>query len=211
MRRMFSVGLAAALALCVAGTASAATTIDLKFGGIGGPTVTTSLAAPATVTMSVFMTTTDGLEAFSTTIFWNNSDISAIAGTVKWSGILVPGFDSVFAPAMAGPAGTFITFIDNPNKRVFSFDGIQLGSAIPAGTYQLGTIVWLASAAGTTTFTSGIIDGLDGFIGCCGSHIINGTVTFNGATMNVVPEPGTASLLGLGLVGLILAGRRKRA
>jgi hypothetical protein len=32
-----------------------------------------------------------------------------------------------------------------------------------------------------------------------GSHILN-----------IIPEPGTASLMGLGLVGLILAGRRSR-
>jgi hypothetical protein len=35
-------------------------------------------------------------------------------------------------------------------------------------------------------------------------------LVFGTATLNLVPEPGTVSLLGLGLVGLILAGRRSR-
>ena len=41
--------------------------------------------------------------------------------------------------------------------------------------------------------------------------IPDGNMTFNGASLNgVIPEPGTAPLLGLGLVGRVLAGRRIR-
>ncbi len=204
MRRMFSVALAAALALCVAGTASATTTIDLTF-GVSGTNVTT-LSAPGTLTMGVFMTTDDPLEIFATTVFWDNSDTDAIAGTLEWVGFFDAGAFVLWAPLNPGPSGVFI---DNSVNQVNSFDAASLGDTLPAGTYQLGTIVFLA-AVGTTNIISGIISGLDGFA-LTGGTIIDGAITFNGATINVVPEPATASLLGLGLIGLILAGRRKRA
>ncbi len=206
MRRMFSVGLAAALALCVAGTASSSTTIDLIFTSGSGTSVTV-LGGPGTVTLDVFMTTTDGLEIFSTTVFWDNATTSAIAGTVEWFGKFIPPTGPFFSPINPGPAGVFI---DNTALQVNSFDGAFLGGVLPSGTYHLGTIVYQASAVGTTNIISGIIAGLDGFASVA-AGVIDGTVTFNGATINVVPEPATASLLGLGLVGLILAGRRKRA
>ena len=38
----------------------------------------------------------------------------------------------------------------------------------------------------------------------------DGTVIYGNATINLVPEPGTVSLLGLGLIGLVVAGRRAR-
>jgi hypothetical protein len=52
--------------------------------------------------------------------------------------------------------------------------------------------------------------GVDG-LGGAGFADISNTALFHHATVNVVPEPGTAALLGFGLVGLILAGRRNRA
>jgi hypothetical protein len=46
-----------------------------------------------------------------------------------------------------------------------------------------------------------------------GSEIPQGTIIYGNAAVNVgpeIPEPGTVSLLGLGLVGVVLAGRRSR-
>jgi len=208
---MFSVGLAAVLALCVAGAASATTTIDLVFGGSpptvsGGPN-TVTLGAPGTVTMGVFMTTDDPLEIFSVTIAWDNSGTSAAGGTLEWNGINIFGTFFIFTPGIPGLGGTFI---DNAAQRVYAFDGFQsIGSMVPAGTYQLGTIVWSAGSVGTTNISSVITSGLDGFLEP--GNVLPTTLNLNTAIINVVPEPGTASLLGLGLVGLILAGRRKRA
>jgi hypothetical protein len=31
----------------------------------------------------------------------------------------------------------------------------------------------------------------------------------NSAILTIIPEPGTASLLGLGMLGLVMAGRRR--
>ncbi len=206
MRRMFSVGLAAALALCVAGTASASTTIDIIFSS--GTNQTTITPGFGTITAAVIMTTTDGLNSFSTTVFWDNTDTDAVSGTLEWNGFFG---GAVFGPINPGPAGVFI---DNSVPQVASFDGLSLTASILSfgggGPYQLGTIVWLTTVAGITNITTGIIPGLDGFTLLSGG-VINDSITFNGATINVVPEPATASLLGLGLVGLILAGRRKRA
>ena len=59
--------------------------------------------------------------------------------------------------------------------------------------------------------TSGIFNaGIDAIGNGSGGNIKFDTL-FGTATVNHVPEPGTASLLGLGLVGLILARRRRRS
>ena len=82
--------------------------------------------------------------------------------------------------------------------------------------YVVGTIVWQVNSPTT--------DGDDIFVGAFNSGVdgtfnsdipgvnLNNSIDFQGASVNVnvIPEPGTASLLGLGLVGLILAGRRGR-
>jgi hypothetical protein len=58
---------------------------------------------------------------------------------------------------------------------------------------------------------SGLLNfGIDGFFNATFDDMAN-LVLFNSATVNAVPEPGTAMLLGLGLVGLVLAGRRSRS
>ena len=52
--------------------------------------------------------------------------------------------------------------------------------------------------------------GVDG-LGGAGFNNISASALFRGATAaDATPEPGTAALLGLGLVGLVLAGRRRR-
>ena len=63
------------------------------------------------------------------------------------------------------------------------------------GTYSIIPLVRPAST-----------DGVVGF----GGSVISSTTIFNAATVNAVPEPGTLALVGLGVSGLGLLGRRHR-
>ena len=94
-------------------------------------------------------------------------------------------------------------------------------SGIYAGGYVVGTVVWKVNG-GVNTDGQDIVPGLfhrgqDFFFGPppgpgFGLVDISNAVEFNGATVNVVPEPGTAALVGLALLGLSWPpARRARA
>jgi hypothetical protein len=78
------------------------------------------------------------------------------------------------------------------------------------GKVQIGSVVFHVVSA--------VTDGLADISGCFNCTFATGdgvvgsgdlTTTFNGAQVNI-PEPTTASLLGLGLLGLTVAGRRRK-
>ncbi len=82
----------------------------------------------------------------------------------------------------------------------------------PAGTYHIGTAVFHVTANAATDgvdIISGIFAGVNFIANGSGGNIKNSTL-FGTASLNV-PEPGTAALLGVGLLGLVLAGRRRRS
>ncbi len=67
-------------------------------------------------------------------------------------------------------------------------------------------IVFTAAGPGTTTLNVGTFAAyLDGYTGSFDTDVNNPA----GVTVTVVPEPGTALLMGLGLAGLAAAGRRE--
>jgi hypothetical protein len=83
------------------------------------------------------------------------------------------------------------------------------GLTTAGASYLMGTITFhkTAGAAGSFAITTQITAS-DNILNLSGA-IISGTTTYNNATLNNVPEPGTVSLLALGLGGLALEGRRK--
>jgi hypothetical protein len=200
--------------------ARAGATIDLIFVGKNGspiaPTSSVSGVPSDTFTMALIMTNDQTLTAaiFSLSYDLGGVDTLDVVSAVQWSGLPIAKAGTDFFAPLAGLNPISNTFVG-------AFQGVTSNLGLPrtlpvaggafAGGYQMGTVVWHATNAGAFAITGGIINaGLDAF-GDFAFNNISNLVQPGVATVTVIPEPGTASLLGLGLVGLVLMGRRSRS
>src|SRR5262245_7487058 len=217
MRKLIVMAMVAGMVGFGARHASAGATVDLLFVGHNGAPIAatnTVTAAPGdTLQMAVRFTNDQGLTA---AVFSLNYDLDgkselSVATQVGWLGVSLNKTSSVlFAPlsALNPPTNTFVG----------SFQGLLSSASstltLPANTYQVGTVTWTVGAGvstdGADILSGAFNTGVDGW-GGAGFNDISDTILYHSATVNVVPEPGTAALLGLGLVGLVVAGRRSRA
>jgi len=210
---------AAAVAAFSAGTASAdvtwtvnaTSTGDLNSAQAGDViTIDITLTSDGTLTFGVGGSVY-GADTSAVTLAGGTTSAAALVQFATGAGTGFGGLDSAQAVAI-DPAGG--------DAGIQFFNGISIGgtpatgaadispiTSAPGGPqFQVQVSVNAGLAPGDYTLNVGANHATDGALGSGGVNLAStdGSVTFT-----VVPEPGTALLMGLGLAGLAGAGRRK--
>jgi hypothetical protein len=208
--RKFILGLVGGLVAVAgfAGSSSASATIDLIWASSG--TATTSVLASDTGIVLQVIITAGPLGSQGAGVSVAYADILGEASVTGFASTPSIGNGSPL-PATLGTTTINGSRVENINSAAILIFSIGTGLTAAGQTHQLGTITFsgLGGAGGVFTLSSDASGISDGVLDLAGNDI-TGTTTFNTASMNVapVPEPGTLSLLGMGLGGLYVVGRR---
>lgn len=236
MRKMIAVALMAGAGLVLSGAAQAGTSVDLVFqglnggcvgGGTGSLTCTAAQASSGVTVANVVMTTTDNPVNASFSVGFDTANGLTITQAIEWIGMSFPAVGKAaaytFKPLQRGDGvtgtGKFTTLLAsaNANGTLSAFDGatsiltpVLFAASLPPGTYSLGTVTWHLGTG--VSVVEALIAGGDTLAIVDVNNVpsdVTGSVVLGTGTITIVPEPGTAALLGLGLMGLMVASRRR--
>lgn len=210
MMRSFITGITAAAVMLLAVSASAATTAVLWTEIDGSPigaTPSIAINPGQTATATFYLDGTPdatGINNYSISLQWDGGAVPVL-GSASAIDVVPVGYSGSFSPGVAvtdSGAGTM--------GSALGYDAFVLLGGVLGGPYSIGTLTVTALNPGVTTIASGAFQplGADGIVNGAFADITGSTV-WGSAGITVIPEPTTASLLGIGLLGLALAGRRR--
>lgn len=192
----------------LAGTANASATVDLIW-QLSGTGTTSGMAVSDSITVDIMLTAgANGSNGGSVSV-----DFSAVTGFLTMLGY--SNDTSFFAFSPAGSPTPGVGFIYNINAgSLCGVVGGCLGDPTlwgdPPGpgvtTARLGTVTFNVDSlpGGSFEILVGLFDSLDGVGDAIGG---SASPSFSSSFV-LTPEPGTLTLLGMGLAGLYAVGRR---
>ena len=185
-------------------------TLTLTAAGVAASVFLAFSAQAATLTIVADAATYNVGDTITLTITGDAQGASSIAlfGTVNYDQSLTTATanSQTSLPSFGGglPWTMGALFIDNPNAGTAdAFNGLIGVTPQVPDQLAVSTITLTADAAGIAAFSwftgTGTLEDLDFF----------GLTNAAGTSVLIVPEPTPAALLGMGLLGLAVAGRRR--
>lgn len=228
MRRGISIALLGSL-VCVAGIskdARATVTFSLVWVASSGAGVLGSNTIDATtgdvLTLAIRMTNDQPLAGHAVSIAFDTDlgdelNLFRPHGGTEWEGIQIL-FRFSYTPLVFGlgppPA---IESTGSVAGRIDTFESSKAPSTppLPAGTYTIGTARFTATGVpsgydGPDVFIGLFNTGVDRVLDDLNQPLPASSLVFNTATVNYVPEPGSAALVVLGLLAVSLTARHRR-
>jgi hypothetical protein len=161
-------------------------------------------AASAVTSFSIQGSDLPGTNTYSIVMSYAAGDnIQGYATSVTTNGTYTGNFTRTNPAPFNTPAGNVVV-ANGQTGVVSTWGAVSGGPNGPGGTFTVGTIEITVSAGNT----------INPFMAAGDGFLVNGTTTAAPGSMSgltIIPEPTTAALLGLGLVGLVMSGRRGRA
>jgi PEP-CTERM motif-containing protein len=139
--------------------------------------------------------------------------LDVVRRPASWKGIAMNKTNTLYEPIPDAFSPTTSTFVGSFNSTNGASSTLVLLPAAGAfaGGYTIGSVAWTMKHplfADEEHISIGFLNpGVDGLSGV-GFADISATALFRGAALVFAPEPGTACLLCLGLVGLVVVRRR---
>ncbi len=204
-------------------SAASASALTVTMGGVSGQTVTTGDSLSVTVSLDVGTTT--GITLLSIGVLFDDSQLSydqAASTTTsyllyggKGGGGYLKASTTCGGYPQTAPAGCSLR-VGTTNQVNVDFVSADLtngtanttGSSAGGAAPLLATLVFSVTGTGGSAAISLSQSSPGNVIGLAGGASTTATLAGSGS-VNIVPEPTTALLVGLGLAGLAVAGRRK--